>query len=396
MNVNVSPDRQRIISIDVLRGLVMVIMALDHTRDYFHETAFTDNPLNLATTTGALFFTRWITHFCAPTFVFLAGTSACLMGLKKTKAEMSSFLIKRGIWLILVELFIITLFITFNPFYNVFILQVIWAIGISMVLLGVAVRLPFKVILIIGLLIFLGHNLIDYPEAERNGQLGFWWTLVHGAFGTFQIWPHHVLAIFYSFLSWTGIMFLGYCFGKCFDPGLNPAQRKRILIGLGWALILVFIALRFINLYGDPVPWSVQRNGFYTFLSFINTNKYPPSLMYTCMTLGPSILFLSFIEKYKNRFTSFCRVYGRVPFFYYVVHFFLIHFLNVIFFFISGFGIKDIVNPKLPLFFLPPHYGFGLWIVYGIWISVVLLLYVPCKWYDKIKSSRKYWWMSYL
>jgi uncharacterized membrane protein len=389
--------KHRVTSIDLLRGIIMVIMAIDHVRDFFHIQASTGNPTDMATTTPQLFFTRWITHFCAPTFVFLAGTSAYLSGTKKTKPQLAAFLIKRGFWLIIVEFLIMSLAFTFNPLYNVFILQVIWSIGISMILLGLIIRLPFNVIFIIGLLIVFWHNLLDYPEAARNGNVGFLWDLLHHArFAVYTIFPNHFLVILYPFFPWFGVMCCGYCFGKLFEKNFSPEARKKILIRLGAGIILLFIVLRFINTYGDPAPWSHQRNAVYTFLSFLNTTKYPPSLMYLCMTLGPAILFLALIEKVQNKLADIFIVFGRVPFFYYIVHFFYIHILCVIAFFISGYGTKDIVPKNTPFLFRPDDFGFQLPGMYAVWLFVIITLYPLCKWYNKYKSSHYQWWLSYV
>jgi uncharacterized membrane protein len=390
-------SRNRIQSIDLLRGIVIVIMALDHVRDFFHAEAFTDDPTNMATTTPWLFFTRWITHFCAPVFVFLSGTSAFLMGQRRTKRQLSKFLITRGLWLVFVELFIITLGWTFNPFYNVFILQVIWAIGVSMIILGLLVLCPFQVILIYGLLVVFGHNLLDYPEAERNGQIGFWWNLLHHAqFSQYTVWKDHFAVVVYAFVPWSGVMALGYCFGIWFKNNVPGEVRRKRLITLGLAITALFIVLRFINEYGDPHQWSTQpRGAVYTFLSFLNTNKYPPSLMYLSMTLGPAILFLAFIEKVESRVGNFFITYGRVPFFFYVLHFYLIHLFCVIAFFASGYTTSQIVTPQFPFLFRPPTFGFNLWVVYGVWILVVLLLYPLCRWYNRYKATHHHWWLSY-
>ena len=219
-------NKGRVQSIDIVRGIVMIIMALDHVRDFFHNDAFLHDPLNATTTTPMLYFTRWVTHFCAPVFVFLAGTSAYLSGKRKTKAELSGFLIKRGFWLILIEVVVITFALTFNPFYNNIILQVIWAIGSSMVLLGLAVRLPYKVIFAIGLLIVLGHNLLDYPENARNQQVSFIWDLLHnGRFDAYSVGANRTLLIIYAFIPWTGIMLMGYCAGRLFEPVFDPVKH---------------------------------------------------------------------------------------------------------------------------------------------------------------------------
>ena len=397
--------RYRIQSIDVLRGLIMIIMALDHVRDFFHRADSIGvnvglDPTNLQTTSPFLFFTRWITHYCAPTFVFLAGTSAFIMGQKKTKSELSSFLIKRGLWLVFVEVIIITLSWTFDPLYHVFILQVIWAIGISMIILGLLVWLPWRIIFLLGLIIVFGHNLIDYPSLNKGLKGGLLADLIY--FGNFTFYPlggNRVLAIIYAFLPWTGVMTLGYCFGKLFIQGVDPAWRRKVLLQLGVAITILFFVLRFINMYGDPVPWTQQfRGSVFTFLSFFNLNKYPPSLMFLCMTIGPAIIFLALIEKIQNKFTAITNIYGRVPMFYYILHFYIIHTLVVIVFYIQGFGSKDIITPNSPFLFKPPGFGVPLLGVYAIWIFVVLLLYPVCKKYDRYKTAniREKWWLNYI
>ena len=390
-------ERYRVNSIDILRGLVMVIMALDHVRDFFHNQAFISNPTDPASTTPILFFTRWITHYCAPVFVFLAGTSAYLSGLKKSKKQLSGFLLKRGLWLILVEVLIITLGLSFNPFYNMLFLQVIWAIGISMVLLGLMIWLPFKVILVIGLVIVFGHNLLDAAEAARNQQVGFWWDLLHhGSFAVYPITQNHVVAIFYPFAPWTGIMALGYCLGRLYQNDIEPAVRSKWLIYMGISTFVVFIFIRLMNVYGDPSPWTTQNNSIRTIFSFLNVTKYPPSLSFTCMTLGPALFFLAFLERIRNAITGFFATFGRVPFFYYVVHFYLIHTICVIGFFFAGYTIDQAVTPQFPFVFRPPTFGYDLWVVYILWVVVILLMYPMVRWYNKYKRSHQQWWLSYL
>jgi uncharacterized membrane protein len=389
----------RLNSIDLLRGIVMVIMALDHVRDFFHKEAFTDDPMNLATTTPWLYFTRWITHFCAPVFVFLSGTSAFLMGQKRTKAQLSKFLITRGLWLVFVELFIITLGWTFDPLYHLFILQVIWAIGLSMIILGILVLFPFQVVLAFGLLVVFGHNLLDYPEAARNGNVGLFWDFVHHGF--FKYYPldnSHGVMLVYAFLPWTGLMALGYCFGVLFKQNVAPEWRRKRLIQVGVGTIVLFVVLRLINKYGDPQPWSSQpRGSFYSLLSFLNTDKYPPSLMFSAMTLGPAILFLAFVERVKSKVANFFIVYGRVPFFFYVLHFYFIHAFCLIAFFAKGYRWDQKFDPNSPFLFRPQLFGFDLPVVYAVWIIVVLLLYPLCKWYGSYKLRHKEkWWLSYL
>lgn len=393
--------RHRIASIDILRGLVMIIMALDHVRDYFHNDAFAHDPLNPVTTTVPLYFTRWVTHLCAPIFLFLSGLSAYIQGITKPKAVLGNFLIKRGLWLILMEVSIITLGWTFNPFFNVIILQVIWATGISMIFLGILVRYSYPLILVLGLIIACFHNLLDYPEANPNATFGIFWELLHHAnngrqFTMYQFAPNHFIAIIYAFLPWTGLMFLGYAMGKLYQPDVLPAVRKKKLLLIGSAMIMVFVVLRLINEYGDPFHWSTQRNTLSSFLSFMNVHKYPPSIMYACITIGPGILFLAISEEWTGKLSSIIRVYGSVPFFYYIAHIYLNHLFEVIAFFLSGYGAKDIVTPNFPFLFRPPQFGFDLWAVYCIWAFLIVVLYPLCKWYSQYKKTHSQWWLRYL
>lgn len=392
---------KRIESIDIVRGLAMVIMALDHVRDYFHISANIDDPLNLATTSPWLFFTRWITHFCAPIFVFLSGTSIYLQSLRKTKKELSAFLIKRGLWLVFAEFFIISLAWTFDPMYHIHPMQVIWAIGISMILLGFIIHLPFKLILLLGSVIVLGHNLLDIPESAPGFKAGFWWDLFHhGFFTLYSYAPNHYVMMVYPFVAWTGVMMLGYCAGIFFSEKYTQQQRTKILRTLGLGLIILFVTVRFINVYGDPVKWTAQQDGLYTFLSFMKVNKYPPSLLYLCIMIGPALLLLVFMEKVKNRFTNIMLVFGRTAFFYYIIHLYLIHLLAVAAFFIrGGHTIQDAIDSmqKLPFLFVIPGEGIGLAAVYAVWAVVIIALYPLCKWYDKYKTRHKEkWWLSYL
>ncbi|HEX2682889.1 MAG TPA: heparan-alpha-glucosaminide N-acetyltransferase domain-containing protein, partial [Ferruginibacter sp.] len=321
--------RPRIASIDLLRGLVMIIMALDHTRDFFHSGAFTGDPLDPVTTTPALYFTRWVTHFCAPVFVFLAGTSAWLQSQRKTKAQLSRFLVTRGFWLIIVELTLVTFGITGDIYFGLFTLQTIWSIGISMVILGIVIRLPFNLILLIGLLIVFGHNTIDFAEKGRT-DFPLWWQFLHRP-GFMPLDKHHGVGIFYPFLSWSGLMMLGYCCGKIFSD-VEEEKRNRILLWTGIGALIFFAIMRAIAVYGDPLPWSQQKNWWRTFLSFMNVQKYPPSLLYMCATIGPALIFLSLIKNTSGRLSKIISVYGRVPFFYYILHFYLLHIIAIVVF----------------------------------------------------------------
>ncbi len=396
MNVPLT-QRQRILSIDILRGAIMLIMALDHVRDFFHIHAWDDSPTNLLTTTPLLFFTRWITHFCAPVFVFLSGISAFLAGQKRTKKEQSIFLIKRGLWLVLVELVVMALILTFNPLYNLFVLQVIWAIGCSMIILSLLARTSMTVIILTGCVLFFGHNILDYVTLPKEGVASVLWTVF---FTTpqhfFNIAENRKIFDVYAILPWTGAMLLGYAFGTYYRSSIDAGFRKKVLLSSGIFLVASFIVLRYINLYGDPSHWSQQKDGVYTFLSFLNTTKYPPSLLYFSMTIGPALILLAFIEQVQNKFSNMLMVYGRVPFFYYILHFFLIHVICVIFFYATGHGSKDIVDPNSPFFFRPVHFGYDLGMVYLIWLFVITVLYWPCKWFNKYKATHTQWWLSYV
>ncbi|MDQ2718717.1 MAG: heparan-alpha-glucosaminide N-acetyltransferase domain-containing protein [Bacteroidota bacterium] len=380
----------RIHSIDILRGLVMVIMALDHTRDFFHISS---DPTNLLTTTPILFFTRWITHFCAPIFVFLSGTSAFLSGRKKTKNELSVFLLKRGLWLIIIEVTIFNLFLTFDPTYHFIALQVLWVIGFSMIILAAVIYLPLRVIFFVGCIIVFGHNFLDVFDYTQPNTTPWWWGFLHQQ-SFFPYGSNRMLAVLYPLIPWPGVMMLGYCLGSLYVKEYNAQKRQKFFMATGIAVTLFFILLRFTNLYGDPQPWSIQRNFITTILSFFNTTKYPPSLLFLSMTLGPALIFLSFLEKKKGKWTQIISVYGRVPFFYFLLHFFVLHFILMIIFFINGHSITEAATGFL--FFRPADFGYPLLIVYLIWMAVVISLYPVCKKYDRLKSSHKNWWLSYL
>jgi uncharacterized membrane protein len=385
----------RISSIDLLRGFIMIIMALDHTRDFFHTTAWTDDPLNLATTTPWLYFTRWITHLCAPNFVFLAGVAVYFQHLRKTKKQLSTFLIKRGLWLIFVEIFIVNLEFSFDIQFGFTALQVIWAIGVSMIILGLLIWLPFTAIFIIGAVIVLGHNSLDYYEVGLEQQPPIWYSLLHQS-SEYKISENHKLLVFYPFLPWTGLMLLGYCFGKLFLQ-FEGSKRKRMLLVLGCSLLLLFDVFRYLNGYGDPLKWSAQKDGLYTFFSFMKVQKYPPSLLYMCATIGLAMLFLVLTQNVNNRITRFITVYGRVPFTYYVLHFFLIHLAASILFLARGHSIQEgIHHSQIVPNFVKPGEGVSLGIVYLIWICIVLLLYPICKWFSEYKRHHKDWWLSYI
>lgn len=394
--MELSKPGYRVASIDILRGIVMIIMALDHTRDFFHQPAFISDPLDLSTTTPAIFLTRWITHYCAPTFVFLSGISAFLSSLKKTRKEASLFLIKRGLWLVIVEMVIVTLGITFKP-YTIFIWQVIWAIGWSMVILGLLMRISDKIVLATGILLFFGHNILDFIQLPSTGTSGILWNIFfRTSFSAIPLGPDRVIYDVYAILPWTGVMLLGYSAGRWFKREVDPAKRKRILVTTGLSLIGLFILLRSTGLYGNPSPWEKQDDLINNILAFIDTNKYPPSLLYLCMTIGPACILLALLEKVNAAWSRFVSVYGSVPFLYYVMHFYLLHIILVIIFFASGYTVNEIADPFVPFNFRPLTFGYGLPVVYLIWIGVVGVLYFPCRWFSRYKKTHTQWWLSYL
>jgi uncharacterized membrane protein len=388
----------RIQSVDILRGIVMIIMAIDHTRDYFHLPAAFADPLDPNSTSIAIYLTRWITHFCAPTFVLLSGVSAYLSSRRKTPGEASAFLIKRGLWLIVVEIVIVTFGITGNPFYNFIVLQVIWAIGSSMVLLGLLCmfRLSYKTILAIGLVLFFGHDLIFYASLPRTGALANILNLFLTArFAIIPLNQTHVIADLYAILPWTGVMLVGYGLGHWFDKEYAAEKRRRQLIITGFSLTVLFFALRLINHYGDPAGWQKMDTPLKTMFSFFRVSKYPPSLMYLCATLGPSTLALALLERARGKWTAIPTVYGRVPFFYYILHFYLLHIILAVFFFATGHTTAQILSPNA-FAFQAPGLGYSLVVVYIIWFSVVAALYLPCRWFSRYKMEHRQWWLSYL
>lgn len=388
--------KARISSIDLLRGLVMLIMPIDHLRDLLHLGH--PDPADLHTTTPVLFFTRFITHFCAPTFVFLSGISAFLAGKRRTKNQLAGFLFKRGVWLIVVELFIISFITSVDPGYYLFVLQVIWAIGGSMVILGLLVWLrlsPFT-IGIIGLAIVVGHNAIDLVQNKAIFS-GLAWRLLltsNGFNKVDSIAPGHIIIAAYALLPWTGVMLTGYGLGTLYTMAAH--KRKRILIKLGLSLLCVFIIFRLFNFYGDPAPWSVEQTGWLTLISFLNVTKYPPSLLYLCITLGIALLILAFTEKATNRLSSILVVYGNVPFLYYVMHWALAQTITATFFFATGHHVTDMNPDKTGFPFSPNNIGVPLVGVYMAWLLLVTVLYFPCRWFGQYKRTHRQWWLSYL
>lgn len=366
-----TPSKKRIDSIDILRGMVMVVMALDHTRDFFTFSNF--DPTNLKVVSSALFLTRFITHYCAATFVFLAGTGAYLSLTRgKHKHDASRFLITRGLWLIVLELTVIHWAWGGGTF-----LQVIWAIGVSMIVLAFLIYLPKPVILLFGLLLIFGHNLFDKVDTTQFTNEGKTiWIFLHQQ-SPAHLWGDVNVFVLYPLIPWIGVMATGYCFGTLFT--IDAAKRKKWLIILGCSAIVLFLIIRSFNFYGDPALWTEQYNLHRTILSFINVSKYPPSLDYLLITLGPGMLMLAYLENKSNKLTDIFVVFGRVPLFYYILHIYLIHLMAIITSTITG-----------------TDNNFSLPVVYLFWIVAVTILYFPSRWFMKYKKEHKQWWLSYL
>jgi uncharacterized membrane protein len=411
-----APARRRIDSIDLLRGIVMVVMMLDHTRDFVHSAAFAFDPTDLSQTTPALFLTRWITHYCAPVFVFLAGTGAYLQFARgKSKADLSRFLLSRGLWLIFLELTVVRFGIFFNADYRFLgFLQVIWVIGVSMLVLAALIHLPIKLIGAFGVAMIALHNLLDGfrvvgwhgPGSPVPGFGAKLWIFAHQAFFGFPIlgFPSPIVVVIYPLIPWIGVMAAGYAFGALYQKDF--AVRRRLLLIIGAALTGLFVLLRAFDVYGDAAKWSGQKNLLFTTFSFVNTTKYPPSLLFLLMTLGPAILALALFEtgpdeqpstglfaKIRKAFVTF----GRVPLFFYVLQWYTAHLLAVLVEFMAGQSVGyQFASPIDKFGAPPPNLGLRLWVVYLVWIAGVLLLYPLCKWFAGVKARRSDWWLSYL
>ena len=386
--------KTRVQSIDLLKGLVMVIMALDHVRDYFHYSSFFFDPADPALTTLPIFFTRFVTNFCAPAFSFLAGVSAFLVGKRKNINELSSFLLKRGLWLIFIEVVVMNFGWHFDIHFRNIALQVIWSLGISMVLLAGLIHLPRNYLIIFSCLLIFGHNLLDSLHFDE----GILWTLLHERRRFADLIPGHVVGSSYAIIPWVAVMTLGYCFGTFYNQDYSHLKRKRIFNLIGIAALAVLLVIRGTNIYGDPYPWKNYGSNMQNIFAFLNFNKYPPSLSFLLATLGPSFLFLANSETLKGRTVDFFCVFGRVPFFYYIIHVYLIHLLALFVAAFSDFGWRKMILPAMPFRVEAlKGFGFSLVTVYLIWIAIVFALYPLCKSFDKYKQTNKeQWWLSYL
>lgn len=386
--------RPRIASIDLARGLIMVIMALDHSHDFFGT--FAANPTDLATTTVGLFFTRWITHICAPTFFLLTGTGAYLTLGRMSRGALARYLVSRGLWLIFLELVVMRFALQFNFDYQVTIITVLWALGWAMIVLAALIWLPLWAIGVFGAVLVVGHDALDGVQAASFGVLEPLWLLLH-QLGVLYNNGHSMVLISYVLIPWVGVTALGYVLGTTYR--WEAAARRRLLSWLGLALIVGFIVLRWVNAYGDPRSWSPQKTPLWTLLSFLNTSKYPPSLLYLMMTLGPALLLLRAFDAGTPRLLRPVHTIGKVPLFFYVLHFYLIHLLAVGASWVRYGRVREVFqSPDLAHFpfSAPPGWDLGLPFVYAVWALVLVLLYPLCRWYAGVRQRRHSWWLSYL
>jgi uncharacterized membrane protein len=409
------PVRQRVDSIDLLRGIVMVIMLLDHTRDFVHYAVMQGfDPTDLSHTSFKIFFTRWITHYCAPIFVFLAGTGAYLqLARGKSKASLSYFLVTRGFWLVVLEFTVVRCAAFLNFDYRfIGAAQVIWVIGVSMIVLAGLIHLPVRVVAAFGVLMIALHNLLD--RFHVTGWRGpdtpvpsFWskiFIFLHQGFEAVPIlgWPSPVVFVIYPLIPWIGVMAVGYSLGTLYE--LAAERRRSLLLRMGIGATMLFFVLRATNVYGDPVHWSTQKNWVFTLISFFNVTKYPPSLVFLLMTLGPAMILLALFEtsplangkamiaKVKEFFITF----GRVPLFFYILQWLMAHLTSIAAHLIAGKPVRWMFASQADGTAPPAGSGFNLAIVYLCWIAGVLLLYPLCKWFAGVKQRRRDWWLSYL
>jgi uncharacterized membrane protein len=383
-------NRTRLEAVDLLRGVIMILMALDHTRDFFGIPG--QNPTDLASASAGLFLTRWITHFCAPVFFLLTGTGSYLALRRRSRGELAGFLLTRGLWLIFLDLVVARcLAYQFNFDYRVTMLLVLWALGWAMITLAALVRLPASVVTAFGAVLIAGHNLFDSVRSASP-----LWSILHAP-GFVLNTPEHVVFVSYPLIPWIGVTAVGYGLGQVY--GWSPDRRQAFLLRLGVALSLGFLVLRGLNVYGDPSRWTGQKSAAFTVLSFLNTTKYPPSLLFLLMTLGPALIFLALVDRHTPRILRPALTIGRVPLFYYLLHFALIHLLAVAVCLLR-YGSAHWMTESPDLghypFSPPPGWGFSLPVVYLVWALVVIALYPLCRWFAALKARRSEAWLSYL
>ncbi|MEP7380720.1 MAG: heparan-alpha-glucosaminide N-acetyltransferase domain-containing protein [Gemmatimonadota bacterium] len=388
-------SHRRIESIDIVRGVIMILMALDHTRDYFGNAAV--NPTDPATTTAWLFFTRWVTHICAPGFFLLTGVGASLTLHRMSKGELSRFLFTRGVWLLVLEIVIVRCFgWQFNFDYRLLLLNVLWGLGFAMIFLSALVHLRDWAVTTIGVVMIASHNLFDGVQATAFGTFAPVWNILHAP-GVILGTPRHTVFTAYALIPWVGVTAAGYGLGAVYR--WEDERRNRFLLRLGLALVAGFLLLRTVNGYGDPSPWSQQASPLFSALSYINTTKYPPSLLFLLMTLGPIVLLLRALEGGTPAWLRPAHVFGKVPLFYYLLHVPLIHLTAVLVCFARYGDVHWMFQSnnlgQYPVT-QPPGWPLGLPWVYLIWAGVVVTLYPLCRWFASVKRRRTDWWLGYL
>jgi uncharacterized membrane protein len=390
----------RLSAIDALRGGVMVLMALDHVRDFVHRAAMIASPTDLATTTPAIFLTRWVTHFCAPVFMFTAGLGAYLWWQRgATRPQLSRFLATRGLWLAALELTVMRLAYNFNPSqaYPVFLL-VLWVLGLCMICMAPLVWLPIRVLGLASVAVIALHNCLDSLTAAQFGAAAGLWHLIHQP-GVFPVGGAPII-VAYPLVPWVAVMAFGFSCGPLY--ALDRPVRRRYLVICGAAATAAFLVVRALNGYGDPVPWSGQSSPVYTVLSFLNTTKYPPSLAFLLMTLGPAALALAWLDRPTLTPSNPLVLFGRVPLFYFVVHFYAAHLIaDVLAALRYGGRSRAFLFQPVPSMggsrqLFPPDFGYDLWVVYVAWVLLILALYPVCRWFADLKRRRREWWWSYL
>jgi uncharacterized membrane protein len=389
--------RTRVHAVDILRGLVMIVMALDHTRDYVHDAAMAFQPEDLTQTTPAIFLTRWITHICAPVFMFCAGTGAWFrLERDGSRGDLARFLLTRGLWLIVLEFTVERAGFFFQLGIDPLFLLVLWALGMSMIALAAMVFLPYGALLAVSVAIIALHNLFDGVTPSRFGAFGWLWQILHVQ-GLLRLSDPTVI-VAYPLVPWMGVMAAGFCFGRVYQ--LPPERRRAVIFSVGLVLTAAFVVLRAINVYGDPRPWSPQDDAVFTVLFFVNTTKYPASLAFVLMTLGPAMLFLAWADRSRLGDRSPLLVFGRVPLFYFLVHIPLIHAMAVALTWLEYGAAPFLFTPPptlgTPRTVFPPDYGWDLWAVYAVWAAAVVALYPLCLWFMRMKARRRDWWVSYL
>jgi uncharacterized membrane protein len=386
---------KRIHAIDITRGIVMIIMALDHVRDLMHVNSILQSPTNLATTTPFLFFTRWITYLCAPIFVFLAGSSAFLSLKRKNDiAATKKHLFKRGLSLMILEFTLVNFGLYFDPGFHTLLFEVIASTGLGLIILSLLLHFPVKRIGFIGIGIICLHNLAPLVPFSENALLK---TILMPFFSpaAFPLFAGKIFIIGYPPIPWLGILLLGFAVGHFFE--IPEYRRNQLFKKMGMIAIVSFIMIRFINIYGDSAQWASQQTSVLTILSFLNITKYPPSLLFCLATLGIMFFIIAYSENINSRIKQIISVYGKVPLFYFLVHFYFVHMITIFILFMQGFHWEQL-EFSTGTFGRPKGIvsGLPLWGIYIVWILVVALLYQPCVWFGKYKSEKKYWWLSYL